>query len=147
MCSKSEIRSLTFSTDESGVRYVTSVVAFKFVMKIFLMFSVKIDSNSLSKYSRWFLIIRCAFSIIKRNSPPLNLDTHVHVHDDVIKWKHFPRHWPFVVGIHRSPVNSQHKGQWRGALMFSLICGWINDWVNNRGAGDLRRHRAHMTSR
>ena len=44
------------------------------------------------------------------------------VHDDVIKWKHFPRYWPFVRGIHRSPVNSPHKGQWRGALMFSLIC-------------------------
>ena len=62
---------------------------------------------------------------------------------DVIKWKHFPRYWPFVRGIHRSPVNYQHKGQWRGALMFSLICVWINDWVNNREAGDLRRYRAH----
>ena len=38
------------------------------------------------------------------------------------------------------PVNSPHNGQWRGALMFSLICVWINDWVNNREAGDLRRH-------
>ena len=47
-------------------------------------------------------------------------------HDDVIKWKHFPRYWPFVRGIHRSPVNSPHKGQWRGALMFSLICARIN---------------------
>ena len=65
------------------------------------------------------------------------------IHDDVIKWKHFPRNWPFVRGIHRSPVNSLHKGQWRGALMFSLICVWINDWVNNREAGDLRRYRAH----
>ena len=46
-------------------------------------------------------------------------------------------------GIHRSPVNSPHKGQWRGALMFSLICAWINGWVNNHEAGDLRRHRAH----
>ena len=64
-------------------------------------------------------------------------------HDDVIKWKHFPRYWPFVRGIHRSPVNSPHKGQWRGALMFSLICAWINAWVNNREAGDLRRYRAH----
>ena len=64
-------------------------------------------------------------------------------HDDVIKWKHFPRYWPFVQGIYRSPVNSPHKGQWRGALMFSLICVWINGWVNNREAGDLRRHRAH----
>ena len=46
-------------------------------------------------------------------------------------------------GIHRSQVNSPHKGQWRGALMFSLICAWISGWVNNREAGDLRRHRAH----
>ena len=40
-------------------------------------------------------------------------------HDDVIKWKHFPRCWPFVRGIH------------------------INGWANNREAGDLRRHRTH----
>ena len=65
------------------------------------------------------------------------------LHDDVIKWKHFPRYWPFVRGIHRSPVNSPQKGQWHGALMFSLICAWINIWVNNREAGYLRRHRAH----
>ena len=64
-------------------------------------------------------------------------------HDDVIKWKHFPRYWPFVRGIHRSPVNSPHKCQWRGALMFSLICAWINGWVNNGETGGLRRHRAH----
>ena len=64
-------------------------------------------------------------------------------HDDVIKWKYFPRYWPFVRGIHRSPVNSLHKGQWRGALMISLICDWINSWVNHREAGYLRRHCAH----
>ena len=45
--------------------------------------------------------------------------------DDVIKCKHFPRYWPFVWGAHRSLVNSPHKGQWRGALMFSLIGVWI----------------------
>ena len=61
-------------------------------------------------------------------------------HDDVIKWKHFPRYWPFV---REWPVNFPHKGQWRGALMFSLICAWMNGWVNNREAGDSRRHRAH----
>ena len=43
-------------------------------------------------------------------------------HYDVIKWTHFPRYWPFVRGIHLSPMNSPHKGQWRGALMFCLIC-------------------------
>ena len=64
-------------------------------------------------------------------------------HDDVIKWKHVPRYWPFVRGIPRSPVNSPHKGQWRGALMFSLICTRINGWAYNREAGDLRRYRAH----
>ena len=41
------------------------------------------------------------------------------------------------------PVNSPHKGQWRGAFMFSLICAWINRWVKNREAGDLRRRRTH----
>ena len=39
--------------------------------------------------------------------------------------------------------NSPHKDQWRGALMFSLICVWINGWVNNGEAVDLRRYRAH----
>ena len=63
--------------------------------------------------------------------------------DDVTKWKHFPRYWPFVRGIHRSPVNSPHNGQWRRALMFSLICARINGWVSIRESGDLRRYRAH----
>ena len=58
-------------------------------------------------------------------------------HDDVIKWKHFLCYW-----IHRSPVNSPHKGQWRGALRFTLISARIKGWVNNREAGDLRCHRA-----
>ena len=65
------------------------------------------------------------------------------VHDDVIKWRIFPRYWPYVRGIHRSPMNSPRKGQWRGALVFSLICAWINARANNREAGDLRRHHAH----
>ena len=68
---------------------------------------------------------------------------------------HHPRAWwrhqmeafsallAFVRGIHRSPVNSPHKGQWRGALMFSLIWAWTNSWANNGDAGDLRHHRAH----
>ena len=74
---------------------------------------------------------------------PVSLVFRTIYHDDVIKWKHFPRCWSFVRGIHRSPVNSPHKGQWRGALMFSLISVWINGWINNREAGDLRRYCAH----
>ena len=57
--------------------------------------------------------------------------------------KHFRVIGPLCGGIIRSPVNSPHKGQWCGALMFSLICAWINGWVKNRGAGDLGRHRAY----
>ena len=68
-----------------------------------------------------------------------------HTHYDVIKWKHFPRYWPFVGegGADRPPVNSPHKGQWHGDLMFSLICAWTDGWVNNRDHGDLRRKHAH----
>ena len=64
-------------------------------------------------------------------------------HEDIIKWELFPRCWPFVRGIHRSPVNSPDRGQWRGALMFSLMYAWFNVWVNNGDAGGLRRPRAH----
>ena len=63
-------------------------------------------------------------------------------HDDVIKWKHFPRYWPFVRGIHRSPVNSPHKGQWRGALMISLICA-----LNKRLSKQSRSWRFETSSR
>ena len=49
----------------------------------------------------------------------------------------------FLMGIHQSPVNSPHKGQWRGAMIFSLICAWINGWAIHRGTGNLRRHRGH----
>ena len=64
-------------------------------------------------------------------------------HDDVIKWKAFSA--LLALGTGNSPVTGEFpaQGQWRGALMFSLICAWINDWVKNREAGDLRRHRAH----
>ena len=67
---------------------------------------------------------------------------HCHAHHGIVKWKHFSRYWPFVRGVHRCPMNSPHKGQWRGTLMFSLICARINCWVNNREAGELRRRRA-----
>ena len=65
------------------------------------------------------------------------------IYHDVIKWKHFPRYWPIVSGIHSGLENSPHKGQWRRALMYSLICNWINGWVNNCEAGELRCHCAH----
>ena len=69
------------------------------------------------------------------------------IHYGIIKWKHFPCNWPLVREIHRSPVNSPHKGQWHGALMFSLICTWINSWAADGDAGGLRRHCAHYNVR
>ena len=73
----------------------------------------------------------------------INRSSNWAVHNDVIKWNHFPCYWPFVRGSPRSPVNYPHKRQWRGALRISLICAWINGWGNNGEAGDWRRYRAH----
>ena len=87
--------------------------------------------------------VKIRFSVLRNNITKMVRQCGHQVHDDVIKWKHFPRYWTFVRGIHWSPVISPHEGQWRGTLMFSLICAWINGWVNNRGAGDLRRNRDH----
>ena len=56
-------------------------------------------------------------------------------------WRHQMETFSALLAI--CAGNSPHKGQWSGALMFSLICVRINDWVNNGEAGDLIRHRAH----
>ena len=72
------------------------------------MFSVKPGFNCSWKIkTKWF-------SWISKSS----------THDYVINWKHFPRYWPVVLGIYQSPVNSPHKGQWRRALIFSIVCAW-----------------------
>ena len=68
-----------------------------------------------------------------------DVDSHRACHEDVIKWKHFPRYWPFVRGIHRWLAQSVVT---RSIGVF-LICAWIYVWVNNAEAGDLRRHRTH----
>ena len=64
-------------------------------------------------------------------------------HDDIFIWNYFPCQWTFVRRIQRLPVDSPHKGQWRRALMFSLISAWTNGWENNQDAGNLRRHRVN----
>ena len=66
-------------------------------------------------------------------------------HDDVIKGKYFPRYRPFVRRIHRSSVNSPHKSQWLGGLIFFSICAWSYRWANNGDAGDFRHHHAHFS--
>ena len=87
----------------------------------------------------WFIFLLQSTQCTKKIQCYIGL----HYHDDVIKRKHIPRYWFFVQGIHRILVNSPHKGQWRRALMFSLICARINGWVSNHETGDLRCHHAH----
>ena len=84
-------------------------------------------------------------TIVTHDSERMTASPHWFIpgHGDVIKWKHYPHYWPLVRGVRRLSVISPHKGQWRGALMFSWICIWINGWINNREADDLRRYRAH----
>ena len=103
--------------------------------------------SNLPHYTKftWWSHSKCKMLIFTR--PTHAVRSHIRIHDSwklidyVIKWKHIPRHWPFVRGIQRSPVNSPHKAQWFGDLMFSMI--WINGWINNCEAGDVRHHRAH----
>ena len=81
-----------------------------------------------------FLGIYCILvSYLPADTP--YLQWHGQYHDDIVKWKHFPSYRPFVRGIHWSLVNSPHKDQWCRALTFSLICAWMNSWVNDHEAG------------
>ena len=60
-------------------------------------------------------------------------------------WHHqmetFSTLWAICAG--NSLVLFLHKGQWRGALMFSTISACINGWVNNPEASDFRCRHAH----
>ena len=58
-------------------------------------------------------------------------------------WRHHMEILSALLALCAGNSPAIHKGQWCGVLMFSLICASTNDWVNNRDAGDLRRHHAH----
>ena len=96
---------------------------------IFYELGLYIKGNNLRLYS--IIFVTCVGSFAVQLSC---------IHDDVIKWKHFPRYWPFVWC---GEFTGQRKGQWRGASMFSLICVWINGWVSNREADDLWQYRVY----
>ena len=106
------------------------------------------DSRSGSwTYSKYMTIIKVTSSALWLKSSlgdlpicfPITLFWKIRIMTSIVKVN---CNWLFVRGIHRSPVNSPHKGQWRGALMF-FIYARINGSVNNGEAGDLRRHYAH----
>ena len=140
--------------DES--RCLISLVTWLLVQKLIEAYKETIKAHHyqpfMKKSSQWFSSQRaskvgsismswCLMPLKPLHRDPLHIRWNSH--DDVIKWEHFPHFEPFVWGIHQSPVNSPHNGQWHGALIFSLLCVWINGWVNHREAGDLRSHRAH----
>ena len=91
----------------------------------------------------WETSLACSTRALSWNKKKKNHILWSHSYVDVIKWKHFPRYWPFARGIYRPLVVPLTKGLWRGALRFSLICAWKKRLHNNRDAGNLRRHRAH----
>ena len=92
------------------------------------------NSNSMFNPSQWETALLC-------NEVSHWLGAKLEISPD---WIHSTDNIPFnKTKIILSPVNSPQKGQWRGALVFFFIYAYINSWVNNREAGDLRRHRAH----
>ena len=109
------------------------------IENIFVLHNILIVLCYSPIYPSWVWVPLAPFSVMRTMPTYMGRS----YHDDAIKWKHFPRYWPFVQGIHRSTMNSPHKGQWRAPFMFSLSCTWIDGWVNNSEAGDLRRYRAH----
>ena len=106
--------------------YMTAENNSYFMIKIFLM----------NVLCNWVQKLQKLYTYIERDSILV-------YHDDVIKWKHFPRNWPFVRRIHRSRWIPHTKASdaelW--CFLWSAVC--MSDWVNNREADDLRRHRGH----
>ena len=83
---------------------------------------------------------------------PNNWSTHQNIITSIVAfrytwWRHQMETISALLALcaRNSPVTGEFPSQrpGRGALMFSLICAWINVWINNREAGDLRRNRAH----
>ena len=73
----------------------------------------------------------------------VQLSVFTHIFDDPVRrGLHAGGDWGLFLCVGNLPVTG-HKGQWRGAFMFSLIYASINGWVYNREAGDLRGHCAH----
>ena len=142
-CMPTDLEWLVCRDKPNAVVHVFPVVGAE-VINSGLVLQITYNTFVTSSYGREYASPLGCFTTLGELPKSVFLTSHFRgFHDDVIKWRHFPRYWPFLRGIHRSTVNSPHKGQWRGALMFSLICVWINGWVNNREAGDLRRYHSH----
>ena len=89
-------------------------------------------------------IVRCLIFCVLKDQ---DLVLHIALGELLPWWRHQRETFSALLAIcaGNSPVPGEfpHKDQWRGDLMFSLICVWINGSVNNREAGDLRHYRAN----
>ena len=115
--------------DHSGIRWYEKVVTWMCIYIVYMWYVcmtyliwrkhrfIEASQNELVQWLGAVSQQATTDPVTKRTMVPYSLPR-----DDVTKWKHFPCYWTFVWGIHWSPVNSPHKGQWHGALMFSLIC-------------------------
>ena len=74
------------------------------------------------------------------NTPQSTWPPLLELHNDIIKWKHFPRYWPYVWGIHRSLMNSPGQGQWCELWCFFDLC------LNKRLSKQSRRQWFEMPS-
>ena len=95
-------------------------------------------SNPVLTRRRQLVSFRIAITSLCQHSTSIRMH-----HDDVIKWKHFRVTGHFVREIHRSLANTLTKASDAELWCFLRSVPWINGWVNNREAADLRRHRAH----
>ena len=134
-------------------RFFRSLFKYHFIYTMFTLCSVYSFVGTTCFMNRNNIFNSCRFVTIWLwlGPKPFSLSLHafldiawiLFLYDDVIKWKHFSALLAICVG--NSPVTAEfptQKGQWRGALIFSLISAWINCWENNREAGDLRRRHA-----
>ena len=90
-------------------------------------------------------IIQCVARMLLMVCCMLCLAVQLPIDFSHIAWRHQMETFSALLAlcVGNSPVNSPHKGQWRGALIYSLVYPWINGWVNNHEAGDLRRYSGH----
>ena len=107
----------------------------------------KLNQLTPFRHFQWMLIsrLKCEaytqLSIFKYAVSKIN-DKHAPVHYcQVTWWRHQMESFSALLAF--CAGNSPQKGQWRGTLMLSFICVWINGWVKHHEAGDFRRYRAH----
>ena len=136
-----------------GFEYSWNIEVFSFSSWVYIVAHVFLGITLGTSLSLTWLLKDVLFSSLKTRhpryifSPVMSISvwsmrswwTVLEYYDDITKCKHFPYYWPFVRGLHRWQVNSPHKGQWCGVLMFPLISAWIK----NHEVGGLRCHRAH----